>query len=74
MEPTELENGLRNILQSIRILWSTLEAVHDAMRGQDSTLETYQDAVYGAANAAYRLKLEMEDMIGLWVQSSGNTD
>lgn len=74
MEWSEIENRLREILVSIRILWSTLEAVHDAMRAQYSNPETYQDAVYGAANTTYRLREELQEVIDLLAESSNEMD
>lgn len=59
-EFVEAQNRIEEIAIEIRTLWSTLEAVHDAMRAEFANPETYQDAVYGMARQAYRLKEEVQ--------------
>ena len=59
-ELLEVQNRVEEITIEIRTLWSTLEAVHDAMRAEFADPETYQDAIYGMSRQAYRLKEEVE--------------
>lgn len=56
----EVQNRIEEISIEIRTLWSTLEAVHDAMRAEFENPETYQDAIYGMSRQAYRLKEEVQ--------------
>ena len=59
-ELLEIQNRVEEINIEICTLWSTLEAVHDAMRAEFANPETYQDAIYGMSRQAYRLKEEVE--------------
>ena len=59
-ELLEVQNRVEEINIEIRTLWSTLEAVHDAMRAEFANPEIYQDAIYGMSRQAYRLKEEVE--------------
>ena len=59
-ELLEVQNRVEEINIEIRTLWSTLEAVHDAMRAEFGNPGTYQDAIYGMSRQAYRLKEEVE--------------
>ncbi|MCI8647217.1 MAG: hypothetical protein HFE76_10655 [Firmicutes bacterium] len=59
-ELLEVQNRVEEITIEIRTLWSMLEAVHDAMRAEFASPDTYQDAIYGMSRQAYRLKQEVE--------------
>ena len=59
-ELLEAQNRVEEITIEIRTLWSMLEAVHDAMRAEFASPDTYQDAIYGMSRQAYRLKQEVE--------------
>lgn len=59
-ELLEVQNCVEEITIEIRTLWSTLEAVHDAMRAEFANPEAYQDAIYGMSRQAYRLKEEVQ--------------
>lgn len=63
MKRTELEERLMEAQVAIGVLWSTLEAVHDAMGKPGSNSEIYKEAIFGAANAAYDLKVKLEQVI-----------
>ncbi len=69
MKHIELEERLMEAQVSIGILWSTLEAVHDAMEKPDSNSEIYKEAVLGAANAAYDLKVKLEQAICVFIRN-----
>lgn len=62
-ELMELQNRVGDMEEAVRILWSTLEAVYDAMRVEFATPETYQDALYGLSRQAYYLKQELELLV-----------
>lgn len=62
-EFVELQNRIGDIEEAVRILWSTLEAIHDAMCMQFATPEDYQDAIYGLSRQAYNLKEELRLLI-----------
>lgn len=59
-ELLEVQNRVEEITIEIRTLWSMLEAVHDAMRAEFASPDTYQDAIYGMSRQAYRLKEEVQ--------------
>ncbi len=56
--------------EEARMLWSTLEAVHDAMRSEFTNPETYRDAIYGLSLQAYRLKEELQSLLD-WLEQEG---
>lgn len=59
-EFAEAKNRVEEIAIEIRTLWSTLEAVHDAMHAEFANPETCQDAIYGMSRQACRLKQEIQ--------------
>lgn len=52
----ETANQLADVMEGIEIVWSTLEAVHDALLVPDNSAETYFSAIRGAADDAFRIK------------------
>lgn len=62
-ELVELQNRVGDLEEAVRILWSTLEAVHDAMCMEFATPENYQDAIYGLSRQAYCLKEELRLLV-----------
>lgn len=66
-ELLELRSKAANVEEEIRILWSTLEAVHAAMRDEFSAPETYRDAIYGLSQQAFRLKEELRSWMD-WLE------
>ena len=63
MERRVLEDRIGELEYDITVLWSTLEAVSDAMEGEDRTLETYRGAVRGASDQARRLQQDLQKML-----------
>lgn len=63
MKQAELEERLMEAKVAVGVLWSTLEAVHNAMENQDNNPEIYKEAIFGAANEAYDLKVKLEQAI-----------
>ena len=63
MQKIELQDRLSELRRSTSVLWSTLEAIHDAMGSNDSTPETYEDAILGVSNLAYTLKEELGQVV-----------
>lgn len=69
---TNLQNRIGDMEEVARILWSTLEAIHDAMRAEFSVPETYQDAVYGVSQQAYGLKEELRMLLEWFLEEEAN--
>lgn len=63
MEQRILEDRLDHVGYSLDILWSTLEAISDAMEDENRVLETYRAAVRGAADKAYLVKKELCEIL-----------
>ncbi len=59
--------------EEARTLWSTLEAVHDAMRSEFTNPETYRDAIYGLSLQAYHLKEESRSLLD-WLEQEGREE
>lgn len=55
----EILDKLEESAAAIEIAWSTLEAIYDAMSGEDAVPETYHGAIRGAAEKAYFAKENM---------------
>lgn len=66
-ELLELQRRTGDVEEEIRILWSVLEAVHDAMRGELTAPESYRDAIYGLSKQAFRLKEELRALMD-WLE------
>ena len=58
-----IQDKLANLAAQTEILWSTLEAIYDAMEREHRTLETYRGAVRGACNSAFEIKKELKEMV-----------
>lgn len=58
-----LQDRLANLAAQTEILWSTLEAIYDAMEREHRTLEAYRGAVRGACNSAFEIKKELKEMV-----------
>ncbi len=58
-----IQDQLANLAAQTEILWSTLEAICDAMEGEHQILETYRGAVRGACNSAFEIKKELKEMV-----------
>lgn len=56
----ELQNRVEEMAEETRVLWSTLEAVHDAMGAEFTNPMTYRDAIYGMSRQAHRMKEDLE--------------
>lgn len=52
----ETVNQLADAMEAMEIIWSTLEAIHDALLAPDSVAKTYYGALRGAADEAFRVK------------------
>lgn len=59
----EILDKLEESAEAIEIAWSTLEAVYDAMSGEDAVPETYHGAIRGAAEKAYLAKENMMQLV-----------
>lgn len=70
MKPEELlklQDRVEEMAEEVRTLWSTLEAVHDAMGAALTDPATYRDAIYGMSRQAHRLKDELESLMD-WLE------
>lgn len=56
MNQEVLFNQIDESAQTIEIIWSTLEAVYDALQDENAVADTYYAAIRGAADHAYRVK------------------
>lgn len=62
-----LQERVEEMAEEIRALWSTLEAVHDAMGAAFTDPTTYRDAIYGTSRRAHGLKDELESLMD-WLE------
>lgn len=70
MKPEELlklQDRVEEMAEQVRTLWSTLEAVHDAVGAALTDPATYRDAIYGMSRQAHRLKGELESLMD-WLE------
>lgn len=58
-----LQDRLANLNEEVEILWSTLEAIHDAMESERQTLDIYKAAVLGASNTAFAIKKMLKGIV-----------
>ena len=63
IQEIHIQDTLANLAAQTEILWSTLEAICDAMEGEHRTLETYRGAVRGACDSAFKIKTELKKMV-----------
>ncbi len=63
MEQRALEDRLGELEYDITVLWSTLEAISDAMEGEDRSLETYRGAVRGTSDQSRYIQQELQNML-----------
>lgn len=59
----ETLNQIDEAARTVEIIWSTLEAIYDAMRDENAVCETYHAAIRGAADHAYRAKNCMKQIL-----------
>lgn len=59
----ETVNQLADAMEEMEIIWSTLEAIHDALLAPDSVAKTYYGALRGAADEAFRVKNIMAQIV-----------
>lgn len=58
-----LQERVEEMAEAVRILWSALEAVHDALGAAFTNPAAYRDAIYGMSRRAYRLEDELESLM-----------
>lgn len=67
----KLQDRVEEMAEEIRTLWSTLEAIHDAMRSELEDPVTYRDAIHGLSRQAYQLKEEASLLLDWLNQDEG---
>lgn len=56
MNQETLSDQIEEIARTLDIIWSTLEAVYDALQDENCVAVTYCGAIRGAADHAYHTK------------------
>lgn len=63
MEERVLDDRLDELGYKLRIVWSILEAVNDALQVPDAVPETYYGAIRGAADFAHQLNSDIGQLL-----------
>lgn len=63
MNQETLFNQIEKATYDLNVIWSTLEAVYDALQMEDCVAETYRGAIRGAADQAFHTKNCMAQLV-----------
>lgn len=63
MNQETLSDQIEETARTLDIIWSTLEAIYDALQDENCVAATYCGAIRGAADHAYHTKNRLTQML-----------